>query len=167
MVDASHTYSLERVGKNLEWNFFAIDLPPSENVEDSQVGHGFITFKIKPFPDYAIGDVIPNTAEIYFDFNPAIVTNTWNTTFVETLGVEESEFSNLTVYPNPVNDVLQISNTSVITTVEINSILGKQILSISVDALTTEIDVSELSNGVYFVKVKTETNEEILKIIKD
>ena len=167
MVDASHQYSLERVGKNVEWNFFAIDLPPSEDVEDSQVGHGFITFKVKPFPDYAIGDVIPNTAEIYFDFNPAIITNTWTTTFVQTLGINESDFSNLTVYPNPVKDMLQINNSSIITTIEVSSILGKQLLSKSVDNLSTEIDLSTFSSGVYFVNIKSNTGEKIIKILKE
>ncbi|WP_178988120.1 DUF7619 domain-containing protein [Winogradskyella schleiferi] len=166
MVDASHPYNLERIGKQLKWNFFGVNLPPSEG-NDSQVGHGFITFKIKPFPDYAVGDVIPNTAEIYFDFNPAIVTNTWNTTFVQTLGIAESDFSNLTVYPNPVKDILLISNNSEIFTVEISSILGKQILSKSVDALTTEIDLSKFSNGVYFVKIKNTNRERIVKVLKE
>ncbi|WP_179007696.1 DUF7619 domain-containing protein [Winogradskyella forsetii] len=166
MVDASHVYSLERVGKQLKWNFFGVNLPPSEG-NDSQVGHGFIIFKIKPFPDFAIGDVIPNTSEIYFDFNPAIVTNTWNTTFVETLSIAESDFSNLTVYPNPVKDILLISNNSEISTVEISSILGKQILSKSVDAFATEIDLSKFSDGVYFVKIKSDNGEKIVKVLKE
>ena len=166
MVDASHAYSLERVGKQLEWNFSGVNLPPSQD-DDTQIGHGFITFKVKPFPDYAVGDVIPNTAEIYFDFNPAIITNTWNTNFVESLGVGESEFSNLTVYPNPVKDVLQIRNTSLISSIEITSVLGKQILLKTVDNLTTEIDLNEFSNGVYFVKIKSNEGEKIVKIIKE
>lgn len=166
MVDASHAYSLERVGKHLEWKFSAIDLPPSED-ENTLVGHGFLTFKIKPFPDYAIGDVIPNLAEIYFDFNPAIFTNTWNTTFVESLGIGESEFSNLTVYPNPVKDMLQIRNTSTITSIEITSILGKQIYSKSIDTLETEIDISAFTNGVYFVKIMSDDGEQTIKIIKE
>lgn len=166
MVDASHAYSLERVGKQIEWNFFGVNLLPSQD-DDSQIGHGFITFKVKPFPDYAVGDVIPNTAEIYFDFNPAIITNTWNTTFVESLGIVESDFSHLTVFPNPVKNVLQISNTSILTTIEITSILGKQILFKNVDALTSEIDLSEISNGVYFVKINSGYGEQIVKIIKE
>ena len=166
MIDASHTYTLERTGKHLEWNFFGVNLPPS-NDDDSQVGHGFITFKVKPFPDYAVGDIIPNVAEIYFDFNPAIITNTWNTNFVESLGIEDSKFGNLTVYPNPVKDQLQISNTTVIKSIEITSILGKQILSKSVDGLNSEIDLGEISNGVYFVKVKSNDGERIVKVIKE
>ncbi|WP_299111021.1 Calx-beta domain-containing protein [uncultured Winogradskyella sp.] len=166
MVDASHAYSLERVGKQLEWNFSGVNLPPSQD-DDSQIGHGFITFKIKPFPDYAVGDVIPNTAEIYFDFNPAIITNTWNTNFVESLSINDLNFSDLTVFPNPVKDVLLISNSSNITSVEITSVLGKQIVSTSVEALHTEMDLSELSNGVYFVKIKGDEGERIVKIIKE
>ena len=166
MVDASHAYSLERVGKQLEWNFSGVNLPPSQD-DDSQIGHGFITFKIKPFPDYAVGDVIPNTAEIYFDFNPAIITNTWNTNFVESLSINDLNFNDLTVFPNPVKDVLLISNSSNITSVEITSVLGKQIVSTSVEALHTEMDLSELSNGVYFVKIKGDEGERIVKIIKE
>ena len=166
MVDASHAYSLERVGKQLEWNFSGVNLPPSQD-DDSQIGHGFITFKIKPFPDYAVGDVIPNTAEIYFDFNPAIITNTWNTNFVESLSINDLNFNDLTVFPNPVKDVLLISNSSNITSVEITSVLGKQIVSTLVEALHTEMDLSELSNGVYFVKIKGDEGERIVKIIKE
>ena len=63
--------------------------------------------------------------------------------------------------------MLTINNTALITTVEISSILGKQILSKSVDALATEIDLSEISNGVYFVKIKTVDGEKTMKVIKE
>lgn len=167
MIDASHTYSLERVGKHLEWNFAGIDLPPSENDVNSQVGHGFITFKIKPFLDYEIGDVIPNTAEIYFDFNPAIITNTWTTTFVESLNINESELFNLKVYPNPTKHILQISNNSIITSIEINSIEGKKVFRKSGFDNFFNIDVSELTNGVYFMRIKGESEEKTIKFIKE
>jgi uncharacterized repeat protein (TIGR01451 family) len=167
MVDASHDYTLERVGKNLEWNFYAIQLPPSEEDGDSQVGHGYITFKVKPHPDFAIGDVIPNTAEIYFDFNPAIITNTWTTTFVESLGIDDEEFNTLTVYPNPMKDKLLISNNSIINTLEITSISGKQMYTKTIDSTSIEVDVSEFASGIYFLKIQSENNEKIIKIIKD
>ena len=167
IIDASHSYSLERVGKHLEWRFSGIDLPPSENDENSQVGHGFITFKIKPFPDFEIGDVIPNTAEIYFDFNPAIITNTWVTTFVENLNINESELYNLKVYPNPTKQNLKISNNSIITSIEINSIEGKKVFSKSGFDNVYNVDVSELTNGVYFMRIKGESEEKTIKFIKE
>ena len=52
------------------------------SVANTMTGKGYITFKIKPKPGYAVGDIIPNNASIYFDFNPAIITNTFQTEFV-------------------------------------------------------------------------------------
>ncbi len=165
MIAASHDYVLDRVGSNLIWKFDGINLPPS--VPDTQIGHGFITFQIKPKPGFAIGDIIPNTAEIYFDFNPAIVTNTCTTEFVETLGNDNFAFANLNYFPNPVKNSLTISNTLLIDSIEITSILGQKMLSQKVNGLQTEIDLSELSNGIYFVKVTAEGQEKIAKIVKE
>lgn len=165
MVAASHDYVLERVGNNLTWKFDGINLPPS--VPDTQIGHGFITFQIKPKAGYAVGDVIPNTAEIYFDFNPAIITNTCTTEFVETLGNDNFVFSNLNYFPNPVKNSLTISNESLIDSVEITSILGQQMLSQKITGLQTEINMSGFSRGIYFVKITSEGQEKTVKILKD
>ncbi len=165
MVAASHNYVLERVGSNLTWRFDGIDLPPS--IPDTQIGHGYITFEIKPKAGYAIGDIIPNFAEIYFDFNPAIITNTHTTEFVETLGNNTLAFSNLNYFPNPVKNGLTISNNSFIDSVEIISVLGQKILSQKVNSLQTEINLNTLSRGIYFVKVTSEGKEKIVKIVKE
>lgn len=165
MVAASHDYVLDRVSSNLTWRFDGINLPPS--VPDTQIGHGFITFQIKPKAGFAIGDIIPNTAEIYFDFNPAIVTNTCTTEFVETLGNDNFAFANLNFFPNPVKNSLTISNNSLIDSVEITSILGQKMLSQKVNSLQTEIYLSELSNGIYFVKVASGGQEKTIKIVKE
>ncbi len=166
MLDASHEYALERVDKNLVWNFYAIDLPPS--VENSEIGHGYITFKIKPLPNFIVGDIIPNTAHIYFDFNPAIVTNTWNTEFVSNfLGTTDYSFSNLSVYPIPVKNSLYVSNTSTIHEVQIISVLGKQILTKKINNLQDEIDLSQLSIGIFFLKVISNGQEKTIKFIKE
>ncbi len=165
MIDASHDYILERVGSNLTWNFDGINLPPS--IPNSQIGHGFITFQIKPKAGYAVGDIIPNFAEIYFDFNPAIITNTCTTEFVETLSNDNFTFANLTYFPNPVKNNLTISNNSVIDSVEITSVLGQQMLSQKANSFQTEVNLSVLLSGVYFVKVTSEGQEKIIKIVKE
>jgi uncharacterized repeat protein (TIGR01451 family) len=165
MVASSHDYVLRRVGNNLSWRFDGINLPPS--VPNTQIGHGFITFQIKPKPDYAIGDIIPNFAEIYFDFNPAIITNTCTTEFVETLGNDNFAFANLNYFPNPIKNNLSISNNSIIDSAEITSILGQNMLSQKVNSLQTEINLSNFPKGIYFVKVKSKGNEKVIKIIKE
>ncbi len=165
MVAASHDYVLDRVGTHLTWKFDGINLPPS--VPDTQIGHGFITFQIKPKAGFAIGDIIPNTAEIYFDFNPAIVTNTTTTEFVETLSNSNFAFTNLNFFPNPVKNSLTISNALIIDSVEITSVLGQKIITLKVNNLQTDIDFSGISNGIYFVKVTSEGQEKTIKIVKE
>lgn len=165
MIDSSAPYTLERIGANLTWKFNAINLPPS--IADTRIGKGYITFQIKPKPGYALGDVIPNSASIYFDTNPAIVTNTFNTRFVNTLANEDFVFGNFSYYPNPVKNVLTLSNDSLIEEISVTSILGQQVLVKKVNNLQADIDISSLSKGVYFVKVSAEGLEKTVKILKE
>jgi len=165
MVIASHAYTLERVGSNLTWKFDGIELPPSE--PNSTVGHGYITFQVKPKPGYAIGDAIPNTADIFFDFNPPIVTNTQVTEFVVMLSTEKFAFDNFKYFPNPVKNILTLSNDSAIDNVIVTSVIGQTIMEKSVNSLKSEIDLSALANGVYFVKATSQKQTKIIKIIKE
>ena len=62
---------------------------------------------------------------------------------------------------------MTISNNNTIDSVEITSILGQKMMVKSVNDLQTEIDLSELSNGIYFVKVTSEGQEKTVKIVKE
>ncbi len=70
---------------------------PDSNVNEL-ASHGFVRYKIDINDDVALGTEINNTANIYFDLNPAIVTNTTiNTvdcidTAIITLGDEADNF---------------------------------------------------------------------------
>lgn len=165
MIGSSHNYELVREGSNLTWTFNNIQLPPS--VPNSNIGHGYIIYEIKPKPGYAVNDIIPNTAEIYFDFNPAIFTNTWNTEFVAALNTTSFAFDHLNYYPNPIKDNLLISNNSIIDSIEIKSILGQNVLSKNINALLSEIDLSHLSKGIYLLKVYSENQIKTVKILKE
>ncbi|HQW69755.1 MAG TPA: T9SS type A sorting domain-containing protein, partial [Flavobacterium sp.] len=165
MVHASADYILERVGASLTWKFNGINLPPS--VEDTTIGKGYVIFQVKPKPGYAVGDIIPNFANIYFDTNPAIVTNTFNTEFVATLGSSDYALTDLKYYPNPVKNSLTISNNFTIEKIEVNSILGQTVLVKEVNDLQTTIDFSSLTNGVYFITVTSQGENKVIKIIKE
>lgn len=164
VIDASHSYFLDRVGTNLNFRFDAIDLPPS--VADTSIGKGYVVFQVKPKPGYAIGDVIPNTANIYFDFNPAIVTNTFLTEFVSVLKVDSFLNNQTIIYPNPTSNVLNIESKTNILNIEIIDINGRSLLSKSQNSSSTSINVESLSKGVYFVKVSNEKGNFVQKFIK-
>ena len=168
MVDASARYSLERIGTHLTWTFAGINLPPSTDA--STTGKGYVTFQVKPKPGFVLGDIIPNTAEIFFDFNPAIVTNTWTTEFVPFLGVNLFENDTFEYYPNLTSDIVTFNlknSSSTIDKIEVVDVLGKTLLSKNVNFSDTSIDLSSVSKGMYLVKVKANGQEKTVKIIKN
>lgn len=168
MVNASHGYNLKRVGNNLSWSFEGIDLPPS--VANTNTGHGYITFQVKPKPGYAVGDIIPNTASIYFDFNPPIVTNTCDTEFVNALGVDTFNQDAFTLYPNPTNGIVTIDlkdSSVAIDALNVVDVTGKTVYSKAVSNSSATVDLTPLANGMYFIKLKANHQEQTVKIIKE
>ena len=166
MVDASHSYILRRNNSQLSWTFENIDLPVS--IPNTMLGKGYITFKVKPKAGYAVGDIIPNTASIFFDSNPAIVTNTFNTEFVSVLGVNQFDNNNFVFYPNPTNDFITISSkdSETINAIKVYDLLGKTIYFDTYKNITSQtIDLSSVNSGMYFIEVKTNNNLIVKKII--
>ena len=165
MVDASHPYELDRVGNNLNWRFNNVMLPVA--VPNSTTGHGYVTFKVKPKAGYAVGDIIPNTAAIYFDFNPPVVTNTFNTQFVSTLGINQFADENFVFYPNPTSGIVTVAlqNTdSKISSIKVYDVLGKIIYQSKADNVSSQtIDLSQVTTGMYLIEVVSDTN---LKVVK-
>ncbi len=71
---ASHNYQL-KVDKNvLVFTFDRIMLPDS--FVNKRASHGFIRFSISPKKRLQKGEMLNNTAHIFFDYNAAILTNT-------------------------------------------------------------------------------------------
>jgi large repetitive protein len=94
VLNASHPYSLEVVNNNvLKFKFLGIMLPDSN--QDFEGSNGHITFGLKQLPNLAVGSVINNTANIYFDYNAPIVTGTTvNTIYKELQAAGNSSQAN-------------------------------------------------------------------------
>jgi hypothetical protein len=165
MVSASHPYILDRLDNTLNWKFENIQLPPS--VANTNTGKGYVMFRVKPKSGYAVGDIIPNTASIFFDFNPAIITNTFNSEFVQQLGITEFESADFAFYPNPASTDITITlkNTGAIAKIEVYDIAGKLILSQKPNTLLTTqtVNLSNISKGIYLLEVTTDTNSKAIK----
>ncbi|HOD10585.1 MAG TPA: T9SS type A sorting domain-containing protein, partial [Flavobacterium sp.] len=147
-------------GSDVSFIFNNINLPDSTNDEPNS--HGFITYKIKPKNNVALGDIINASASIYFDFNLPIITNTASTEFVETLATGDFEVGKVSVYPNPTNGILTIASTSTITEISLYNHLGQLVLSAKD---TTSIDASSLRSGVYLLSIKDATGATVTKQI--
>lgn len=81
-LSASHSYRAEiKNGNEVSFIFENIDLPPE--MSDPEGSKGYIAFQVRTDDSLIVGDEVHNTASIFFDFNPAIITNTVNTIVVD------------------------------------------------------------------------------------
>ncbi len=74
MISASANYQMTINNGKCEWAFRNIHLVDSNKNEP--LSHGYLTYRIKAKPNVQVGDVIKNSASIYFDYNLPIKTNT-------------------------------------------------------------------------------------------
>ena len=79
-------------------------------------------------------------------------------------GIEEAELG-VVVMPNPAKDIVKITAKSAISSIEVNSMAGQLISKQLVHGNNTEINVSNLKSGTYFIKVNAENNSGIYKLI--
>lgn len=168
MLRSSHNYSLSKIDNEITWQFDNIYLPAEQ--DDEEGSQGFVYFKIKPKSGYAIGDIIPNTASIFFDFNAPVITNLFDSEFVEdALSVEDSNFIFFDMFPNPANDLVTIrlsANNSGNVTVNIIDLQGKLILEQHIsEGNTMELDITDLQSGLYFVKLNANNKSLVKKLI--
>ena len=162
-LDSSHPYRMTITGSNrVEFFFENINLPFSPS--DSR--YGYIAFKIKLKSNLVVGNTFSNVANIYFDYNAPIVTNSYTTTIQNTLGLQENELLNtISVYPNPVKDMLHFQTKENVLKIEIYDVAGRIVSSKSI--IENKLNLSELKVGNYFLKVYTEKGIMHTKIIKE
>ncbi len=92
-------------------------------------------------------------------------------TYVETqvecdaLSIEEFNEATFSIYPNPTSKFLQIESNSEVSIIEteITNSIGQLI---KIEMTNNRIDVSDVSNGIYFLKIKTNQGTIVKKFIK-
>ncbi len=74
-----------------------------------------------------------------------------------------------TFYPNPANDKITIetSPSPVISQLSIMNLDGQEVLTRQINQTKTQIDISSLPSGVYFVRVTNDKTVEVGKFIKN
>lgn len=161
-IKGSHNFETRISSTNkVEFIFQNINLPFDDANND-----GYVSFKIKTKPNLVIGNTFSNSANIYFDYNFPIVTNNYTTTVQNTLGLQENEIiNNISIYPNPVKNILNFKTEDTISKVEVYDIAGRILSSNSVRE--NKIDLGELKTGNYILKLYTEKGIMTTKIIKE
>ncbi|MGX7666558.1 T9SS type A sorting domain-containing protein [Flavobacterium pedocola] len=86
-----------------------------------------------------------------------------------TLSTSDFVAERLSVYPNPANDVVNITNNGAlqINKVTVTDINGRTVKTINLDGVSeSQINVSELNAGVYFVNIDTNEGSATKKVVK-
>jgi hypothetical protein len=165
MESSSHSYTMTRVGNHLIWTFKNIYLPSS--TVDAIASTGFIEFKVKLKPGFQTGDIIPNNASIYFDSNPAIVTNTFNVKFIQPLSTVTFDDNTLIFYPNPARTFVQLlvqNSNDRISKVTFYDMLGKNVKSLTTNSSdSVSIDIADLAKGIYIMEITSDMNSKVTK----
>ncbi len=102
-----------------------------------------------------------------FRFTSGYGNNVWidNVRVVEGLGIEDHEAGILSVYPNPVADMLYVSSAEPVSEVQIFNLQGQLVLTQRGDIQA--VSVTDLADGVYMLKATTQsgtvTTQKIIK----
>jgi uncharacterized repeat protein (TIGR01451 family) len=151
-ADHSVSFNIDPATRIVKFIFNSIYLAPSS--QDLSASQGYVIYEIKETAGLGLGDEIENTAYIYFDYNPAIVTNTtYNVN--SALGIKDELKETISLYPNPTSSKFQISGTD-LEEIRIFDMTGKEVQYTKL-LNTNSVDVQNLSNGVYTCVISSKT----------
>lgn len=112
----------------------------------------------------------------YFQYNNQIVpdptviygqTQFYKLSLSRTLGITDFGLSNLKYYPNPVESILNINDTNLVTEIIVYNELGQSVLKSFPNRINPQIDMYPLPSANYYLEVLSEGKREILKVIKN
>ena len=153
------SYSIDPVSREVVFRFSGIQLLPSaDSLEGSQ---GYFTYEIKELANLTLNSEITNTAYIYFDFNPAIITNT-TLNINGYVGLSSPTQGLVDLYPNPSNGKLTIEGLEE-GEVVIYSITGQKMLQHHYTR-GQELDLTKLDAGMYVVYGNTVNGDFVEKL---
>jgi hypothetical protein len=72
------------------------------------------------------------------------------------VGINEVDNTTVNVYPNPAHNYINVNATSNISNIEVYSIAGQKVADFTANGAQTVINTSELSNGLYIMRINTE-----------
>ena len=148
---APYTYQLSGAGI-LTFTFEGINLPDSSHGMSSE---GFVTYTVHTRGNLSEGAPISNTAYIYFDLNPAVVTNTTHNTrsdFPNGIPAISGDAMSAQVIPNPAHDRATILFAGGVGAImlHVTDALGHTITDAVITGASYTLDAEALASGVYF-----------------
>lgn len=173
VLAASHTCTAERIGRLVRFAFANIQLPDSAS--DPTGSQGFVSFRMPLNPLYPVelplGTVIANAADIYFDMNPPIRTDTSELVVTDTEGINETTGTSALLFPNPTSGQVEVrlAGATDVQEVVVRSITGAELMRLRwpKGSPSFAFDVSALAPGLYMVDLSGAAERHIVRLLKE
>ncbi len=176
VIAASHTYEVYITETGLVNFHFNNILLPDVNTNEI-LSQGFVKYRIKPLVGLSENTVIENVANIYFDFNPPIETNTVSNILVQELPTSNGEIIfvpklDFNVIPNPFQDNFMIDFGEPLEDdldLVVRDFLGRVLFQkiITKGSYQSQIRINNLISGLYYLELKDgKTIVGIRKLVK-
>jgi hypothetical protein len=111
-----------------------------------QYGFGVVGINANPVDETALGSVVVTSDAI--------------------VGVNDFNAINVSVYPNPTINNINIQSDEQITNVVVYNTLGQMVMNAAPDATNFSMETANLDAGIYFAKLSTEKGSKTVKFIK-
>jgi hypothetical protein len=153
-------------------NIYSYTDDPTSNFTAGQVAFSGQATWTLPVDVYNAFLTAPDSGLIYFPADGvadiaagATLIGTYTVTTVP-LSVDDLESNELSYHPNPVKDVLTISSQRTIDRLTMYNLMGQQVMDVKSNALSTELDMSNLPSGAYFIRVSNGSSTQTLRVLK-
>ena len=141
-------------GNAIAYNFYSDGVLAMENITDTQItmecDYGFYVFAVEALYENEMTSVKMVKGIDYQDHT----------------SVAENQENVYNIYPNPTNGNITICGEE-IDMVEVYNICGQKVMSVKANSNNVNVNMSELTTGVYMVKITDKNgNETVNKVVK-
>ena len=166
ILGTSHNMLPEWLAPNVvKFNFSGIYL--ADSFSNEPASHGYVRFRVNLHSGLPVGTQVKNTGYIYFDTNPAVITNTALNTIALPSSINTPTIANVVkVYPNPASDNIFVENLQD-GNLTILNMSGSVIIDKNITNDKTEIDISRLPGGIYILKTVSKDGISTRKFVKE
>ena len=164
---SSHPYTVSMHDHGILRFMFANILLPDSNVNEP-ASHGFVSFRIRPHLPILPGTTIENIANIYFDFNPPVITEPCVLVAAVNTGLSDRSFDEgIKLFPQPTSGLVQIDRPiDGLRSVDVIALDGRIIRTLISTTGQTVFDLTFLNNGRYLLRFNTGEGHSIHKPVQ-
>lgn len=150
-VEVNSIVALEGIGQDIDYTFTPIGGNNSPITVSLFQGGAIANLNWTDVTSFTV-----TSTQAWYGFDNLLINNT-------PLSIKNYDEDNITIYPNPVKDILTLKNINQLKFINIYNTLGQLVIKSD----TNKIDFGPLDAGIYLVHIHTETGVKIKKIVKN